>query len=483
MGKRKIGDGLSSKREATRLRVRKCRNKKKRIQFKNRLLQVSLPGTLGDVTRYISNRVIIYTGLRCNMCSMLKKICVEDLANIEPEEKLEIPYVPLLDDEDKKELDERSNTGISIQFVFYTCNNPQKWGPEEEVRTKWILEWAKKTTFHCFCLEMGEQGTPHYQGIAMWKNITTTGVISAWLERNGWSCDFRRSKNVQAAIEYCQHTGAHADKPGLMQGPFNTGTRPSNDLLKAMTAPLKSTDKDWLLACLDASYSDKDLMLEFPKQWLKYSNTGIAGIRQNARDKEVGYPFPFPLPNGSVVEDPQPVEGEDEPAKQRHVYIYGPANSRKSAWLKQTFTGKCIFFIRKGKYPFEGYDNERILIADMVSGLKWSWLEELCEYDEHDRTVPGDTRYTAVWMHRKTARMVIILSNDAPHYPGREEPFNERFWTWKLGGPIDLPPRSYRPRPDWGNSEELVAIAIPRVYVPYQPSDKPADNNPSALNM
>lgn len=370
---------------------------------------------------------------------------------------------------DEQQVHDKEHPGVNnrgkvkIQFIFYTFNNPQNSGTtEEEVRKHWITAWALKTGFHFFSLEEGKKGTPHYQGIAMWKNETTLKVVDNFLEKNGWNglVHIEQCKDVAAAVEYCGHTGAHADKTGLLKGPWHTGVMPDMEVLRVLGSK-QTPEKQYMADVLDHTFSERDLMLKHPKWWYKYGcNEGIHNIRQNAREKEEGNPYPFQLPNGKMVYDPQPDDVEfDRPAKKGHLYIWGPANSRKSGWVSENFAGKRVFFARKSKvYPMEGYRNERVVIFDMHKGIKWEWIEQLTEYDSHDKTVPGESRYKPTWMHRMVARTVIILSNDAPCWPGRDGPFNERFWTWELKAAIPLLPKRYMPVQDWGNTHYTVVM-------------------------
>lgn len=77
-----------------------------------------------------------------------------------------------------------------------------------------------------FQLEVGENGTPHYQGTIIFKEAKSFASVKKLLPK----CHLEKTADLQASIEYCE-------KPeGRLDGPWSSGDRPSqgqrSDLLE-----------------------------------------------------------------------------------------------------------------------------------------------------------------------------------------------------------------------------------------------------------
>lgn len=101
--------------------------------------------------------------------------------------------------------------------------------------------------------------------------------------------------------------------------------------------------------------------------------------------------------------------------KKRHMCIITDTSSGKTKWLNKTFKGYRVFMCNNRKYPFENYDNERIIVFDdhipcLEVLLNCSNVYELFT------PVAGDTRYTTKYWELGHERVMIMLLNDLPHY-------------------------------------------------------------------
>lgn len=100
----------------------------------------------------------------------------------------------------------------------------------------------------------------------------------------------------------------------------------------------------------------------------------------------------------------------DPAIKKRSWWIVARPNAGKTRWLNSTFAGHAIWKPRVGKYPFEGYAGEEIIVYDdrepsfeEVSDVLNTWLIQSPVY--------GEVRFrTQDWPIGAT-RSIIVLSN------------------------------------------------------------------------
>lgn len=277
------------------------------------------------------------------------------------------------------------------------------------------------------CIEPTAAGVPHGQ-ITMIKckgQGFDLGVLSKRLD-GAWC---KKAIQPRASIAYCLHTGPHAEKPAYADcAPIEWGRRPTDDWLD-----IKQGSRTDIRRCAEdvlAGKTDKELALKHCEVVARYPKF-VSRLRAQARGKPTDSPFPFVLPNGEVFDDPNPLpKGMDMPAKKRHILIYGKTNGRKSGWLYEQFRGKRVFYCRNTKYPFEGYDQEEVVIWNMFAP-RWQEIEAWTEWIPADTHVPGDTRYEPTMMHAGVTRTLVIMLNYRPHWGEFEEPFNSRFWVFE----------------------------------------------------
>lgn len=132
-------------------------------------------------------------------------------------------------------------------------------------------------------------------------------------------------------------------------------------------------------------------------------------------------------------EEHQVVLNRSHQMKRRHTCIIADAGFGKTTTVKTAFKGYQVFFASKGNYPMEGYLQEPIIVFDCAYP-RWNVLEALTDMNFDDEMLPGESgRNTGLWLLPDQQRLVIILSNDNPDYPGRMGPFNDRFvvYDWR----------------------------------------------------
>lgn len=90
---------------------------------------------------------------------------------------------------------DQGNTKVDLRSRawFFTWNNP----PESTVLVE-LLETSKVRSY-VFQLEMGENNTPHFQGICYFDNPVRFGTLKNLIQEAHWEI----SHDVRAAVKYC----------------------------------------------------------------------------------------------------------------------------------------------------------------------------------------------------------------------------------------------------------------------------------------
>lgn len=141
---------------------------------------------------------------------------------------------------------------------------------------------------------------------------------------------------------------------------------------------------------------------------------------QDAKAQTLQSPFPFRLPDGTIVERPK-LDDQGYPAvKRRHYCFLAPPSSGKTSYFQREFAGKGVYWRPAGnQYLFEkgSYHQEQVIIYDDV----WPKFEELvavCNVYEGQAQVYGASRYTPNYWKPKQQRVIIMLLNkeNCPKY-------------------------------------------------------------------
>lgn len=116
-------------------------------------------------------------------------------------------------------------------------------------------------------------------------------------------------------------------------------------------------------------------------------------------------PLRFELPNGIIVD-------RAIREKKRHIWMYGPPDTGKTSWINETFGGTAIFMVNAGKYPFENYMNEEIIIYDDIVPVR----EDLINATNTWKVLKsiGQVRYKEQYWKIGQERLVIVISNMIP---------------------------------------------------------------------
>lgn len=114
---------------------------------------------------------------------------------------------------------------VNVRNACITCNNPTS--SAEDVLSR--AEASEACTFLVFQKEVGESGTPHYQGYAEFSRSVRFSHISRIF---GSSCHVEARRGSQAqAIEYCQKGDSREDGPWQYGEPKSGGSGTRTDLV------------------------------------------------------------------------------------------------------------------------------------------------------------------------------------------------------------------------------------------------------------
>lgn len=130
------------------------------------------------------------------------------------------------------------------------------------------------------------------------------------------------------------------------------------------------------------------------ESWLSYRSS----IAQDAPH------YPIIGPNGEVFAHPR------DAGKKRNLWLCGPANAGKTAWLEaQVYKFRC-YKVGDNRYPFDNYAREEIIVYDDVKPRAQDLLV-LGNHSAYPRPVPGATRYHQRFIPGGHYLWTIVCSN------------------------------------------------------------------------
>lgn len=101
----------------------------------------------------------------------------------------------------------------------------------------------------------------------------------------------------------------------------------------------------------------------------------------------------------------------DPSLKKRNWWIVAPPNAGKTRWINKTFKNTNIYCPRMGKYPFEGYRDQDIIIYDDRTNVSFEEFSDVLNTWDFLHPIYGEIRFvTQDWKLGHT-RNVIVLSN------------------------------------------------------------------------
>lgn len=294
---------------------------------------------------------------------------------------------------------------MTSQGWVFTINNP-----------KGFPEFNKKTMkFLGHQTQMGEETkTRHLQGYVQFKcNQIRSRVVDALAAGGPAHVEAQRG-TVKQCIDYYEESLTNMDATAVAHG------APDWDY---MPAKRKQGTRTELLSFREDAQrlSRKELRAEYPEIWAKFPKWATEELMLANTGELQEIEFPVALPWGMIIPEPSAHN------KMRHWWIWGPPDCGKTRGIDKAFGRKNVLYIcAGGKHSYEHYDGQRIIIYDDVLPT----TEELLSITNTlslPMTVPGATRYHAVYRPFNVAVTVIVLANKSlSEYPAAiKARFNE----------------------------------------------------------
>lgn len=270
---------------------------------------------------------------------------------------------------------------------LFTLNNPT----EEECPKKWKLDLLKLVIYQ---EEVGETGTPHYQGYVEFttpRRITTLKTISP---RAHWET---RSGTRDQAVLYVTKDDTRTQFPqGWSARNPNEWTTFNPEDVNSFWSYLgfkkmpeaKSSDKD---------YANKRRLLNI-KDKLLNGSTSVKQVSLDDFDLWVRYHRAF---NEFVSMHTPPRNGEVEV----HI-VCGPTGTGKSKWAKDTYPD--AYWKQRSKWWDNYFGHTAVVIDEFYGWLQYDTLLRLLDrYPMLVETKGGQVQFVA--------KHIVITSNMFPH--------------------------------------------------------------------
>lgn len=122
--------------------------------------------------------------------------------------------------------------------------------------------------------------------------------------------------------------------------------------------------------------------------------------------KSVEYPIKLEC-EGKTYEMHKP----DPAIKKRSWWIIAAPNAGKTRWINRVFANTAVYTPRMGKYPYEGYADQDIVIYDDRKGICFEEFSDVLNTWDMVHPVFGEVRFNVQNWKMGHSRNVIVLSN------------------------------------------------------------------------
>lgn len=115
------------------------------------------------------------------------------------------------------------------------------------------------------------------------------------------------------------------------------------------------------------------------------------------------------------------IQAPSDANKCRHYIICGPPDAGKTRWFRATFRSRQAYFAADGKYPFDNYAGQQVIVFDDVPTTR-NTVVKLCDpHPDAGEALPGDQRYSSKFFKPKLALLVIVICNQLPDWEALPE--------------------------------------------------------------
>lgn len=229
------------------------------------------------------------------------------------------------------ELTELTDMNTRIRSTFFTLNNPTE---EDKSGMMSLILGKIDSRYLVYQLEIGESGTPHYQGFMYFYNTIKLKTVNAHMPR----ASFQKPRNIKACILYCKKERSR------IEGPFEFGKMPE----QGRRTDLETTAQRYL------TLKVMDFVKEFPTEYVRY-HKGLQALKQATlqhRDRNI----------------PPTVR-----------WFWGPSGTNKS---RTAIEAHDDFYVKDGTCWWDGYEQQKAIIIDDFDG-RWPYRDLLRLLDRY----------------------------------------------------------------------------------------------------
>jgi len=322
----------------------------------------------------------------------------------------------------------------------FTINNPNaRCKPYSELANK--LEAMLGTPagqgvqFVVWCREEGKSGTNHLQGFFQLKKKMRESTLHVKLAPFKMHMEAAKG-TAQDSIHYVHHTGKHADKPGLLEGPWNYGSpihrqQGQRTDIAAMVeaikdgASVKTLCRDHtssMLKYFSNASKIAQILSEKSRKWKTelYIYTGRAGAGKSYQAREEGRQY---LKDNNLDEEiyDMPVPSKNSPAwfqgyeGQSVVIIndfYGTIDINMMKNMADEH--QMLVPVKNGHAQFLA---RRIYITSNVGWKNW-WGSDILAANNHmeamQRRITVEKHFTDTYEERLNEARQVTMLNDRP---------------------------------------------------------------------
>ena len=202
--------------------------------------------------------------------------------------------------------------------VFITWNN---WQEDFKTREEVFNYFKDLPQIKAFVIgfEVGEQGTPHIQGVFQFKRSKRFNILREYFKNN----HIEKIHDLKASIDYCKKTGDYMEYGEIVE----QGQR---------------TDIEAFTQAIIDGYSDIELLNEFPIQTQRFLNN-IEKIRQMVLSEYYQRNLRYNL---------------------KVIFISGDAGVGKTRYVYERHNISDIYRVCNYENPFDNYKSQKILVLD-----------------------------------------------------------------------------------------------------------------------